>query len=113
MVRHLLLIPGLDPMLVLCMGRVSRTLVIMDLRRRRSTETRYVEMVDGYRCTVLCAEGYSTDSSTSEASSSFVVECAERGAILPMKYINPMIQIEYVFGQNVAFQLLDGYSVEW
>ena len=71
-----------------------------------------MDMVDGYQCTVLCAEGYSTDSSTSEASS-FVVECTERGAILPMKYINPMIQVEYVFGQNVAFQLLDGYLVEW
>ena len=80
----------------------------------------------GYRCTVLCAEGYSTYSSTSEASSSFVVECAESvslfnlqacqpvqcNAMPPMKYINPMIQVEYLFGQNVAFQFLDGYSVD-
>ena len=85
-----------------------------------------VDLVDGYRCTVLCAEGCSTDSSTSEASSSFVVECEESGSLFnlqacqpvqcnampPMKYINPMIQVECLFGQNVAFELLDGYLVD-
>ena len=29
-----------------------------------------------------------------------------------MKHINPRIQVEYLFGQNVAFQFLDGYLVD-
>ena len=59
-------------------------------------------------------------------SSSFVVHCAESGSLFnlqacqlvqcdampPTKHINPMIQVEYVFGQNLAVQCIDGYSVD-
>ena len=76
--------------------------------------------------TILCAEGYSTDSSTSAESSSFVVHSAESGSLFnlqacqlvqcdampPTKHINPMIQVESVFGQNLAVQCIDGYSVD-
>jgi len=74
--------------------------------------------------TIQCAEGYSTDSSRSAESSSFVVECTADGSLInvqacqpvqcnampPMKYINPMVQVQYVFGQNAAVQCMDGYS---
>ena len=128
-------------MLVWCMGRVSRSLVILDLRRRRSTERRYVEiltivvvLVAGERDVrgfgqwlpvhrPLCGRIFHRFLDIR----SIIIICgrvrrervpfqfaslSQCNAMPPMKCINPMIQVEYLFGQNVAFQCVDGYSVD-
>ena len=75
--------------------------------------------------TILCAEGHSTDSSTQQ-SLRHLSSTAQRGSLFnlqacqlvqcdampPMKHINPMIQVECVFGQNLAVQCIDGYLVD-
>ena len=64
------------------------------------------------------------DFPTSTVSSSFVVQCTENGSLFslqacqpalrnpipPMKQISPMIQVGYVFQQNLVLQCMDGYS---
>ena len=61
---------------------------------------------------------------TFPVSSSFVVQCMENGSLFslqacqpvrrnpipPMKYISPMIQVGYVFQQNLVLQCMDGNS---
>ena len=80
---------------------------------------------------IQCAEGYSTDSSTSAESSSFVVHCAESGplctlqacqpvqcnAMLPLKCIKSMIHVEYFVWTKLDSPmygwLFDGGNSTW
>jgi len=69
--------------------------------------------------TILCAEGYSTDSSTQQCLR-HLSSTAQRGSLFnlqacqlvqcdampPMKHINPMIQVECVFGQNLVLMVI-------
>ena len=69
-------------------------------------------------------EGYFADSLVSAVSSSFVVPCSENHSLFnfqacqpvqcnpmpPMKCISPMIQVGYLFQQNLVLQCVDDYS---